>query len=363
MPNINRPRTHVRVRRSDGREWPSVFVAYRDLLGTNGELGYSEHQRMRAAMRSGAVVRDRHGFEWRATAVAPSAFAQAVQTSAARRAAHVAQPTETQVAAQIHAQVTAFLWSDLTFGCELEVISPISMYDLKARIDAAGLNGWRVVGDGSVVGRRDFTGMEVVSPVLKGEDGLQKVRKVCDLLKTIGCKVNSTCGFHVHIGARTLSGEQLRKIAIAFLNNERNFDALVPAARLSNRYCRSNTAVADRSRLATANAVSTIATAMNGGSSPQRYNHYRYHKLNFQSFLQHGTIEFRQHGGTVQAEKACNWIRLIVGFCANAINQPQQADRAAVTFDSFLASSTDEEGVQYLTSRRNALAAAMQRAA
>lgn len=356
MPATNTPRTHVRVRRSDGREWPSVFVAYRDLLGTAGELGYSEHQRMRAELRRGAVVRDRHGFEWRAANVAPIAsISERIQRGEFTQHASPAQPTEAEVAREITAQ---FRWTDFTFGCEFELISPISMYELKDRLNSAGFNGWRVVHDGSVHGRSGFTGMEVVSPVLKGVEGLQTVRGLANKLEALGCKVNRTCGFHVHVGARTMSGTQLRKIAIAFINAEQHFDALVPAMRLNNQYCQSNAGrvtLNDAQRLQGASAVSTIATCVNGGSSPQRYNSFRYHKLNFQSFLQHGTIEFRQHGGTVQGEKAVNWIRLILGFCANAVNQPQQAHRQAVTFEEFLNSSTDEAGVTYLTARRNRL--------
>ena len=57
-------RSRIRVQRSDGREFPSFFVAYRELLGTAQALGYSEHQRMRANVRQGLTPRDAHGFTW-----------------------------------------------------------------------------------------------------------------------------------------------------------------------------------------------------------------------------------------------------------------------------------------------------------
>lgn len=40
----------------------------------------------------------------------------------------------------------------------------------------------------------------------------------------------------------------------------------------------------------------------------------RYYKLNLQSYTRHHTIEFRQHQGTVSAEKIGNWVRFLNGF-------------------------------------------------
>ncbi|MEG2004925.1 MAG: amidoligase family protein [Bilophila sp.] len=40
----------------------------------------------------------------------------------------------------------------------------------------------------------------------------------------------------------------------------------------------------------------------------------RYYKLNLQSYTRHHTIEFRQHQGTVSAEKISSWVRFLNGF-------------------------------------------------
>lgn len=332
--NTNIPRTHVRVVRSDNREWPSMAVAYRELLGTQHELGHSEHMRLRAALRSSGVAMDRHGFTWRA------------------RGGAVAEET--------------INWTDFTFGVEIELLAPFNRYDMQARLSDAGFSRWQVVHDGSLQSAPRFETMEVISPILQGEPGQNELRAVMTLIKAAGCKINGSCGLHIHVGVRGMAPMRVRRIAIAFLNAEQHFDSLVPPARLRSRYCQSNRERCTRSdQLALPNvtSISGLANAMNGGSSPQRYNSFRYYKLNFQSFVHHGTIEFRQHSGTVEADKACNWARLVTGFCARAAGQPQQEVGAEESFEQWLAACTDEAGQRFMTARRAKFALAARRRA
>lgn len=322
-------RTHIRVVREDGREFPNMFVAYRELLGTAGDLGYSEHQRMRALIRQGFTPRDSHGFMWRAM--------------------HGGAALETDIR-----------WSDFTFGVELELTAPFAQHAMREKLDAIQANGWRVVHDGSVDARPGFFPMEVVSPVLQGDNGTAMLKKVMDHLKSLGCKVNRSCGMHVHVGIRGMAIPRVKKIALAFLANEQHFDAVVPPERLTNRYCQSNLRVANRSMLENTSSISGIANAMNGGNSSARYNHFRYYKLNFQSYVQHGTAEFRLHSGTVESQKAIAWVRLVTGFCAKAAGEQVTTERQ--TFEQFV-QCAGAEAAQYLTGRRAKFAAQRSRVA
>lgn len=333
MPTTNpTPRTHVRVVRSDNREWPSMAVAYRELIGTASELGHSEHMRLRAALRASGTAMDRHGFTWRAMG------------------GLVAEET--------------INWTDFTFGVELELLAPMGLHDLQRRMP----NGWRVVHDGSLTNAPGFSAMEVVSPILQGQAGLDKLKEVMDKLRNeLRCRINSSCGMHVHVGVRGMAPARVRKIAIAFLNGERHFDALVPPSRVSgNRYCQSNLSrfrAHESERLTTASSIGTLAHVMNGGSSHEHYTPFRYYKLNFQSFVRHGTLEFRQHAGTVESEKACQWVRLVTGFCARAAAAQQQEVGARESFESWVAACTDEAGVRYMNGRRAKFAHGVQREA
>lgn len=267
------------------------------------------------------------------------------------------------------------LWTDLTFGVEIECFIPGGEAAATRAIVAAGVScistsghstiqQWKVVPDGSLrnVGPG---GCEAVSPILRGEEGLQQVRTVVAALRAAGAVVNTHTGLHVHIGARQATVAQLRNLCKLFLKYEGQFDALVPASRRSNRYCQSNASVAamrggDAANLSRsldgAGSVAALARVMNGGwEERQHYTSFRYYKLNLQSYASHGTVEFRQHSGTLDPAKIDAWVRLVAGFCARAFTLTSvRWDGQPGTFSQLVAKA-DRETAQFLTRRRAAL--------
>src|SRR5687767_12830649 len=100
--------------------------------------------------------------------------------------------------------------SDMTFGIEIECYLPESAFTSGAvvaggyhsGVQVPGLPaGWNAQRDGSLSsygrGRR---GVEIVSPVLKGADGVRQIKEVCAWLASVGATVRAECGFHVHVG-------------------------------------------------------------------------------------------------------------------------------------------------------------------
>lgn len=111
---------------------------------------------------------------------------------------------------------------DRTFGIEIEFTYPkstsidnlISEF-INAGIQATDLNSlsnpnrilniWKFTSDCSVHVASEYIsqyvgGNELKSPILKGSDGIEQVRKVMQILKKMNCRVNNSCGFHVHHG-------------------------------------------------------------------------------------------------------------------------------------------------------------------
>jgi hypothetical protein len=219
-----------------------------------------------------------------------------------------------------------------TFGVEFEFVAPrdITRSAVAEALSAAGVESydagythavsrkWKLVTDASVSATNEGEqGMELVSPILQGEHDLAKMRTACDVLTRLGCKVNRTCGLHVHVGARTMSVAAMRRLAILYSDFEGVLDSMMPASRRANN----NTYLQSLSRINKpavngARDVRGIAAQINNGS--------RYAKVNFTSHWKHGTVEFRHHAGTVAADKASNWV---VACLRMVITAEQESDQ------------------------------------
>jgi len=173
---------------------------------------------------------------------------------------------------------------------------------------------WKIVPDGSVHG-----GFEVVSPVLQGEEGLEQLRAVTAALKDSGGKDARNCGVQVPVfDAADLNVGYIRAIVSRYAAHERKIDAFMPSSCRGNNntYCRSLATVVASDRFRNAASLGQLVEAQPG----------RYFKVNLQSYRVHGTIEFRQHSGTLESPKAVNWVRFLAAFIESA--KPRWMPRA-----------------------------------
>lgn len=192
------------------------------------------------------------------------------------------------------------------FGIEIEAFD-IPSDQVADLLNASGLTArcrgynhdttfyWKVVSDSSIRGNNSF---ELVSPVLRGTAGLGQVEQAMTVLENAQAKVNKTCGLHVHFDASGWSETNYRVVTRNYAALEPLLDLMMPNSRRSsnNNYLRSLIGV----------SYSSIWDS-------------RYYKLNLQSTRRHGTLEFRQHSGTIEHRKAIPWIRL----CARILDLSQ----------------------------------------
>jgi hypothetical protein len=96
---------------------------------------------------------------------------------------------------------------------------------------------WNVKTDGSLYPSPFGTheqDTEIVSPILKGEDGFKVLEVVCEVIEPY-VKVSRRCGLHVHHGIQ--STEELYRVAKAWVRHERFFMGALPDSRQKNYYC------------------------------------------------------------------------------------------------------------------------------
>jgi hypothetical protein len=233
-----------------------------------------------------------------------------------------------------------------TFGVEFEFCAPMDREDMAQTLRYYGVDcyheyynhetrdHWKLVSDGSLDGDwqndNDWT-MELVSPPLSGREGLAEVSRVLECLNDSNCTVNSTCGLHVHHDARDLSLPAFRILAKAALKYEDVLDELVAGDRVGNYYCRSlrwnGYTVEDMAReIDGTHSVSQLADLWT-----------RFTKVNFEAYGLHGTVEFRQHHGTLDLAETLAWISLTQGMVARAASeQPLRFKKSQRPFDGLV---------------------------
>lgn len=204
------------------------------------------------------------------------------------------------------------------FGVEIE-LTGISQQDSYRALRDAGIaveiegynhndhnDHWKIVRDASVRG-----GHEVVSPVLNGID--QVIKAATALTKT-GAKVNRTCGLHIHFDASDLSADAIRSICRRYAAHEAEIDAFMPKSRRgdNNRFCLS---------VACGCFASPFFESAQTASDFAACTPSRYYKVNLHALSRHGSIEFRQHSGTVDAVKIVNWILFLEAFIEASIRR------------------------------------------
>lgn len=139
---------------------------------------------------------------------------------------------------------------DIRFGIELECKLPRREPGRNIRIGGYGYDrgvqipwaprGWVATSDSSIRAEEGYRAVEVISPILQGEDGLRQVAQVVDALVARGAVTDSSCGLHVHVDGHFVDAYHMAELKHIFPQLENWFlwlngpDAI---NRVQNRYC------------------------------------------------------------------------------------------------------------------------------
>ncbi len=170
-----------------------------------------------------------------------------------------------------------------------------------------------------------INGLEYVSPILRGREGLRKVRTF--MAAGEGMRVDRSCGYHLHIDMRDDSGMDSPTrflVAAAYLAVEDQFFAKVAQSRRDNHYCyRWDTRFLNEFMEAARYRDNFYDTAR----MQDRYNW-----LNIRAFVDHGSFENRLHQGTWNFRKVRDWISLNLRFVKAASRIKAGPNHSPATF-------------------------------
>lgn len=215
-------------------------------------------------------------------------------------------------------------------GIEIECLIPVT----DKYYNVSGFGKWlskehkiktlNVTDDGSLRPPTGFFGIEF--RLLTKSDEMSNLKQLCDILRTLGAKVNRSCGLHVHLDMRT---EDAKKgVDNVNLKGRRIGNALdilkhmVPSSRRSNSFCKLEVGSVDSSD--------------------------RYYAVNRSSYSRHKTLEVRLHSGTVNYKKIANWCKLMFALSNSVKMTKNKPNNAEELFDLL---ELDESMRAYVLSR------------
>lgn len=201
--------------------------------------------------------------------------------------------------------------AEMTFGIEIECSLPREVaiapggYHSGRQVPELP-QGWTAESDSSIRPAAGHRGIEIVSPILRGTDGLRQIERVCKQLNEWGAKVNSSTGLHIHIGCRRDDAKGINNMLWTIANFETAIYASTGSiSRINSTYT---------GTIKNANAP-TNPTTIQGMARAAR-GLTRYQTINLQNIFsgRRPTIEIRAFAGTTNGAKVIAYTRLCLAM-------------------------------------------------
>lgn len=250
--------------------------------------------------------------------------------------------------------------SGRTFGVELEIVG-IGTRRAAAALAANGLSAysagyshkvsttdWKSVTDASVSG-----GCEAVSPILRGADGFSQLETATLALLANGADVDSQCGTHIHIGCEDLSAVQLAAVVKFYDSAHSVIDTLHPRSRRGrSQWSGPHSTESEHDAISGLEVCDSPETAKRQCASFPRYR-----SVNLTAFPKYGTVEFRQHAGSLNSRKLSAWIQFLFALISCAASGEHAADSLSGLLAQLERFGLSSEDSAYLAERAETLAA------
>lgn len=252
--------------------------------------------------------------------------------------------------------------NELAFGVELELLIPRGVskssvvealnnnHDITCKLEGYGhetVEYWKMTTDCTVkslsLGYTHYGNNELVSPKLYGQNGKEQLKTVLRVLNELDCKVNKTCGTHVHHDVTDVMLKS-KEVVTSFLNTliktvvkyEHIIYRLIAPSRLKKigrgwwtkparvvfgQWWGQEISVKsitkkidDNLKIDCDRKYENSGAGVNTSNNPRETQGSRYCGLNLKNIWTRGSVEFRYHQGTLSFEKLWAWIVFTQAF-------------------------------------------------
>lgn len=192
---------------------------------------------------------------------------------------------------------------DRAFGVEIECYFPGGPVRARDTLLAAGFRPWA---DQYI--HQDGSGCEIPSPILRGQKGLNELQAVMALLRENGAYTSYEDGLHVHHDAPEFveDDDLVTRLVTTWGANQEHISQFVAEYRRRNHWACETSAWREEHL---ENVLRNKESYRNDPHLSQtKAWGQKFHALNISALSEHGTIEFRQHEGTLEFAYARAWI-------------------------------------------------------
>jgi hypothetical protein len=156
---------------------------------------------------------------------------------------------------------------------------------------------------------QDGSGTEIPSPILRGAKGLLELKKVMELLVDNDATVTAEDGLHVHHDAPEFVDDDdlTMKLVETWSANREHISKFVSEYRRGN-YWACYADYWNEHKIAQIKSGSIYRDGDDAYKNKPKYFSERFAALNISSLDEHGTIEIRQHEGTLNFNHAAAWV-------------------------------------------------------
>lgn len=191
---------------------------------------------------------------------------------------------------------------------EIECFGPLTQTELGIKVYEAGLAKYvHVKGDGSIRTNKSSEHAYELAVLAEATEFKDVIKRLSDLLVASECKVNKSCGLHVHLDTRT---HDANKMFSNLVSAQNILYKMQPQSRRDNSYCKPTSSKSLRIERSKGN---------------------RYLGINPMSYSRHNTIEVRLHSGTIDAVKINNFVTILESVAYSS----QETKRGASTVKGF----------------------------
>lgn len=197
--------------------------------------------------------------------------------------------------------------SSRRFGVEIECgHRQYSCYTMADLLSDGGFDEWTDVD-------YDGSGIEIRSPILQGREGFRELERVFSFLNGLNCYVSSADGMHIHHDAPEFllpnGKDNLIRLVESWGSNQDLIDRFVAPRRRDSHACPKQW---DNPR-----EIESLKKELEGEIDYYYDEDRERGALNVNALVDHGTIEIRQHEGTLDFEQAKAWIEFGQYFLDN----------------------------------------------